>query len=335
MLAAKVVQAQGVHVEGVNFFTGFCIEGHTQAVRRSKLDKAKRHSALWCAEQIDIPMQLVDISNDYKDVVINPTHGYGRLLNPCIDCKIFMVNQALSLTSEDGHPFDFVITGEVVGQRPKSQRTEAMSIVARESNAMDRLLRPLSAKHFPPTLPEREGWVDRDKLHAFSGRSRKPQIALANELGITEWSQPAGGCCFLTDENYAKKLQDLWDSRRRKDYDLEDIVLLKIGRHIRPAPHYKLIIGREEGENRYLQGFRHKFAHMTTISHVGPLCLLDGNCSDQEHMLAARVLARYSSGRASAEVLVRITDLSGVSVELSVEPMQPHEIPREWLLTSR
>lgn len=334
MLAAKVVQSQGVHVEGVNFFTGFCVEGHTQAVKRTEKQKVKRHSALWCAEQIGIPMQIVDISEDYKDIVINPEYGYGRLLNPCLDCKIFMVNRALDLKSNSNEPFDFVITGEVVGQRPKSQRTETMSIIAKDSGADDRLLRPLCAKNLPPSLPEREGWVDREKLYGFSGRSRKPQFKLAEELGISEWSQPAGGCCFLTDESYTKKLQDLWDSRGRKDYDLEDVVLLKIGRHIRPAPHFKLIIGREEGENQYLRGFRHKFAHMSTVSHVGPLCLIDGELTDKERVLASRILARYSRGRAETDVTVRITDRSGVSEEVVVEPFAPHLIPQNWSLTN-
>lgn len=334
MLAAKVVQAQGVYVEGVNFFTGFCVEGHTRAVRRSKTNKPKRHSALWSAEQIGIPLQIVDIAEDYKDVVINPQHGYGRLLNPCLDCKIFMVNRALDLVGQDGEPFDFVITGEVVGQRPKSQRAQTMPIIARESGAEDRLLRPLTAKNLPPTLPEREGWVDRELLHGFAGRSRKPQIELAKALGIEEWSQPAGGCCFLTDESYSNKLQDLWNARGRKDYDLEDVVLLKIGRHIRPAPHYKLIVGREEGENRYLRGFRHKFPHMITLSHTGPMCLVDGELSNDERKAAARVLARYSRGREADEVTVRYTDTSGVAEEFAVEPLAPYDLPREWFLAN-
>lgn len=333
MLAAKLVANQGVHVEGVNFFTGFCVEGHTQAVRSKKSDKVKRHSALWTAEKIGIPMQIVDISVEYKDIVINPSHGYGRLLNPCLDCKIFMVDRALELKGNDGLPFDFVITGEVVGQRPKSQRSDTMAVIAKESGAEDRLLRPLSAKNLEPTLPERKGWVDREQLHGFSGRSRKPQLALAAQLGIDEWSQPAGGCCFLTDESYTKKLQDLWNARGRKDYDLEDVVLLKIGRHIRPASHFKLIVGRDEGENRYLAGFRYKFAHAQAVSHEGPLCLIDGMLSDDEKLLTARLLARYSQGRNADEVSVQITDQSGVAEELKVKAYEPYEIQREWILT--
>lgn len=332
MLAAKVVQQQGVYVEGVNFYTGFCVEGHTQAIRGRKKDKVKRHSALWSAEQIGIPLQIEDISEDYKDVVINPSHGYGRLLNPCTDCKIFMVNRALELTSADGKPFDFVITGEVVGQRPKSQLTQTMELVAKEAGAEDLLLRPLSAKHFTPTLPERNGWVNREQLYDFAGRSRKPQMQLAAELGITEWSQPAGGCCFLTDESFSRKLKDLWDSRGKKEYELEDVLLLKVGRHIRPAPHFKLIIGRDAGENQFLNGLKYKFEHMATVSHVGPLCLLDGETSPTERQFAARILARYSKGQRESSVTVQYTNARGVSEELTVNPVEPHEIRREWTL---
>ena len=332
MLAAKVVANQGIQVEGVNFFTGFCVEGHTQAIRQRKSKDIKRHSALWSADQIGIPLQIADISVDYKDVVLNPTHGYGRLLNPCLDCKIFMVSRALTLTARDGKPFDFVITGEVIGQRPKSQRAETMPLIAKESGAEDRLLRPLCAKNLPPTLPERNGWVDREALYGFNGRSRKPQIELAKNLGIKEWSQPAGGCCFLTDESYSAKLQDLWDARGKPDYELEDIVLLKTGRHIRPSKNYKLIVGRDAGENQYLRGFRHRYDHLRCVSHTGPLGLLDGVPSQEDKQQAARILGRYCQGRNEASVTVEYTSTTGVAEELSVEPYLPFEVEREWLL---
>ena len=200
MLAARVVQEQGIHVEGVNFFTGFCVEGHTHAIRDRKHKKPKRNNALWVAEQLGIKLHIIDISEDYKDVVLHPRHGYGQNLNPCLDCKIFMVGKTLELGLIDDLDFDFVLTGEVVGQRPKSQRRETMPIIAKESGANDRLLRPLCALNLPPTLPEREGWVKRDQLFGFHGRSRKPQMELAEKFGFSDYAQPAGGCCFLTDE---------------------------------------------------------------------------------------------------------------------------------------
>ena len=187
-----------------------------------------------------------------------------------------MVNKALAWGFMDEHGFDFIVTGEVIGQRPKSQRKETMPIVARESGADDLLLRPLCAKNLPPTRPEREGWVDREALFDFHGRNRKPQMALAEAFGLTDYAQPAGGCCFLTDARYAAKLADLWEARGERDYELDDIMLLKVGRHIRPAPHYKLIVGREEGENRFLEGYRKRFLHLRTSRVPGPLALVDG-----------------------------------------------------------
>ena len=180
------------------------------------------------------------------------------------------------------HDFDFIITGEVIGQRPKSQRKSTMPIIASESGADDRLLRPLCAKLLPPTLPEREGWVDREALFDFSGRNRKPQMALAESLGFEDWAQPAGGCCFLTDAQYSNKLVDLWEARGSREYELDDVMLLKVGRHLRPAPNFKLIIGRELGENRYLEGYRNTYPAMYATSHNGPLCLIDGEPGSED-----------------------------------------------------
>ena len=192
MLAAKVVMDQGVHVEGINFFTGFCVEGHTHAIRARKNSAPKRNNALWVAEQLGIKLHIIDVIDEYKKVLLKPKHGYGQHLNPCLDCKIFMVRKALAWGFMAEHGFDFIVTGEVIGQRPKSQRKATMPVIAKESGADDRLLRPLCAQNLPPTLPEREGWVDRDALFGFQGRNRKPQIELAQRLGFTEWAQPAG-----------------------------------------------------------------------------------------------------------------------------------------------
>ncbi len=330
MLAAKVVMEQGVHVEGINFFTGFCVEGHTHAIRAKHRATPKRNNALWVAEQLGIKLHILDVIEEYKKVLLEPKHGYGRNLNPCLDCKIFMVGKALAWSFIEERGFDFVITGEVVGQRPKSQRRDTMRIIARESRAEDRLLRPLSARNLPPTLPERAGWVDREALHGFGGRNRKPQMELARHFGFTDWAQPAGGCCFLTDERYSKKLDDLWSSRGQRDYELDDIMLLKVGRHLRPAPHFKLIVGREEGENAYLEGYRRRFVALRPTSHKGPLCLIDGIPDSGDMELAARVLARYSQGRNAPTVTVVADKPDGARREFAVVPMPPSEIPAAW-----
>ena len=153
MLAVRVILEQGVHVEGINFFTGFCVEGHTHVIRHRGRNRPKRSSALWVAEQLGIKLHFVDVVEEYKQVVLNPRHGYGATTNPCLDCEIFMVRKAYEWIRTQG--FDFIISGEVIGQRPKSQRRDTMPLVAKESGAEDLLLRPLCAKNLPPTLPER------------------------------------------------------------------------------------------------------------------------------------------------------------------------------------
>ena len=330
MLAAKVIMEQGIHVEGVNFFTGFCVEGHTHAIRKKKQTKPKRNNALWVAEQLGIKLHIVDVIEEYKDVLLNPKHGYGAHMNPCLDCKIFMVKKAQAWSFMEDNGFDFIITGEVIGQRPKSQRKETMPIIARESGVEDRLLRPLCAQHLPLTLPEREGWVNRDDLYDFHGRNRKPQIQLAREFGFTEWAQPAGGCCFLTDAQYSAKLVDLWAAHGHREYELDDIMLLKVGRHIRPVPHYKLIVGREEGENRYLEGYRKTYLSIKTNSHPGPLALIDGRTDDADVKQAAQIVARYSQGRDASIVDVEVNFPDGTSHQFSVVPTLPQDIPAQW-----
>ena len=330
LLAARVVMDQGVYVEGINFFTGFCVEGHTHAIRKKERTSPKRNNALWSAEQLGIKLNIIDIIDEYKDVVINPKHGYGANLNPCLDCKIFMVSKASEWIEANG--FDFIITGEVVGQRPMSQRKDTMPVVARDSGAEDRLVRPLCARNLPATLPENEGWLDRDKLHAFSGRSRKPQMALAKQFGFEDYAQPAGGCCFLTDKQYSVKLSDLWSTRGKRDYDLDDIMLLKVGRHLRPRPNFKIIVGREEGENRFMEGYRKRFTHMLSTSHTGPLVLLDGEDIKADDLeLAARLTARFSQGRDADLGTVEVHD-KGVMQTMEVVPMPTEQIPADWYL---
>jgi tRNA U34 2-thiouridine synthase MnmA/TrmU len=330
MLAAKTVMAQGIHVEGINFFTGFCVEGHTHAIRDKDKTKPKRNNSLWVAEQLGIKLHIVDVIEEYKKVLINPKHGYGAHLNPCLDCKIFMVNKAKQWIAENG--FDFIITGEVMGQRPMSQRKSTMPIVAKESGADDLLLRPLCAKNLPVTLPEREGWVDREKLHDITGRSRKPQMSMAEKFGFVDYSQPAGGCCFLVDKNYSAKLVDLWQAQGTKDYEFDDVMLLKVGRHIRPAPHFKLIVAREEGEGRFLQGYQKDFISLLASSHNGPLVLLDGEPSAEDLFLAASITARFGQGRESERVDVGITFQDGSERSVQVKPIKKEDFPKAWYI---
>jgi len=172
--------------------------------------------------------------------------------------------------------------------------------------------------------------VDRERLYGFSGRSRQPQIELAKKFGFSEWAQPAGGCCFLTDESYSRKLADLWQARGERNYELDDIMLLKVGRHVRPAPHYKLIVGREEGENNFLEGYRREFHHIRILSHNGPLTLVDGSPDEADLLEAARIAGRFSQGHDAEAIEVEITRRGGLARQLTVVPRRTAEVPEAW-----
>lgn len=331
MLAAKLILDQGVHVEGLNFYTGFCHSGHTSAIRNTVAkSRPKRNDALWVAETLGIRLHIIDVIEEYKSVLTNPQHGFGSTLNPCLDCKIFMVKKAFEWMQN--HEFDFIITGEVIGQRPNSQLKKKLPIVANHSGAGDRLLRPLSAKHLSPTLPERENWVDRNRLLDITGRGRKIQMEMAASYGYTDYAQPAGGCCVLTDEAYSRKLADLWEFRGSKNYDLDDIILLKIGRHLRPMEHFKMIISRDEGETNFLQGYKKRYTSLELVDAIGPIMLVDGDLTQEDYSFAAKVLARYAKQTSPSEITVRITSSEGSTKDLRVIPFTSDEISKQWYI---
>ncbi len=331
LLSTKLLLDQGIHVEGINFFTGFCVEGHTHAIRKKHQDKEKRNNALWVAEQLDIKLHIIDVIEEYKDVLLNPKHGYGKTMNPCLDCKGFMVKKAKEWMLKND--FDFIITGEVMGQRPMSQRRDTMPVVQRESGANDLLLRPLCAKHLPPTKPELEGWVDREKLLDFHGRNRKPQMALAKKYGFSDYATPAGGCCFLTDKNYSDKLVDLWTTKTdKRDYTLDDLMMLKVGRHIRPNKRFKLIIAREESEVHFLDGYRNQYANIYPISCTGPLALIEGKPNQEDLKIAAGIVARYSKDKNKDNITVEVKLDNGIQQQIIVKPLAANAVPQAWYI---
>lgn len=328
MVATKMIIDQGIHVEAINFYTGFCVEGHTHAIRKQDKEKQKRNNALWVAEQLSIKMHIIDVIDEYKDVLVNPKYGYGANMNPCLDCKIFMIKKAKTWAVENG--FDFIITGEVIGQRPMSQLKAKMAIVNEQANVESMLLRPLSAKNLPETKPEKEGWVDRSKLLSITGRSRKQQMQMAKEYGYDDYATPAGGCCFLTDKKYSDKLVDLWQARNTREYELDDIMLLKVGRHIRYNPKFKLIVAREDGENNYLHGYKNQFVGVHCISQGGPLSLIDGDFQREDEEFIARLLARFGQGKNEKNVVMKFEYIDGTCKELAVKPLTTDEIKKEW-----
>lgn len=330
LLSTKLLLDQGIHVEGINFFTGFCVEGHTHAIRKKHQAKPKRNNALWVAEQLGIKLHIIDVMKEYRDVLLNPKHGYGKNMNPCLDCKGFMVKKAKQWMLE--HDFDFIITGEVMGQRPMSQRKQTMPIVQAESGANELLLRPLCAKLLPITAPEEKGWVDREKLLDISGRSRKAQMALAKQYGFEDYATPAGGCCFLTDKKYSDKLVDLWGARGNREYELDDLMLLKVGRHIRPNNRFKLIVAREEGEVNFLSGYARQYSTIHPVSHSGSLALIDGAPNQEDLQLAAQIIARYSQGKQADSVTVEVMLISGVNQQFKISPALPEETLKTWFV---
>jgi len=306
-LALALVKRQGIEVKAINFYTGLCIT-ETQRRKGGRPDgTVPRNEALRAAADLEVEVEYVDVSESgYLDLIVNPRYGYGANANPCVDCRIFMMRKAREIMEAEGA--SFVFTGEVLGQRPKSQRRDTLRIVERESGLTGRLLRPLSARLLEPTIPERDGLVDRARLLDISGRSRQRQMALARDLGVTDWPQPAGGCCYLTDESFARKFFDILDAREEageaRRIRKEDVVLLSTGRHFRISPRAKLVVGRSEVENAVLDGYGAGRARLEARGLSGPVALLEGVATWEERVLAARIVARYGKGRSLARVPV-------------------------------
>ena len=323
-LAVALVKRQGIEVKAINFYTGFCIT-ETQRRKGGRSDgTVPRNEALRAAADLDVDVEHVDLSGSgYLDMIVRPRYGYGANANPCVDCRIFMMVKAREIMEREGA--HFVFTGEVLGQRPKSQRRDTLRIIERDSGLDGRLLRPLSAKLLPPTVPEREGMVDRERLESISGRSRQRQMALARELGIADWPQPAGGCCYLTDESFARKFFDILDSREaaggERRIALDDVILLSTGRHFRLSPRAKLVVGRSEVENALLEHHAAGRARLEARDVLGPVALVEGEPTWEERLLAARIVARYGKGKDLPEVVVEWREEDLVE-SYAVEPEQ-------------
>ena len=331
MLAFHVILDQGIAVKAVNFSTPFFAPPvRITAPGMNKFAKdGLLPSVLIYAREHGCEVEVVDLSDGYLDMLHNPRYGYGRNVNPCIDCHILMFRTAKLMMEAD--EVDFVFTGEVVGQRPKSQRMGELKLIARASGLEDRILRPLSAQLMEPTLPEREGWVDRSRLLSFRGRSRKPQMELAERFGIKEYPTPAGGC-ILTEPSYANKVRDLWKHSDMSELDWDDYDLLRVGRHLRISPNLKVIVGRNEAECMILEGFRTGRKSIQLADITGPLLLIDDYPDPLHEVIAARICVRYSRVRNSeSEVPVQI-ECDGEAKTIEVKPFKPEEV-EGWVIT--
>ena len=290
-LAVKLMLDQGIEITAIHFTSPFC--------NCTPRTAGCRHQASLLAEQLGIEIQVLTKGMEYLAIVEDPPHGHGRGMNPCIDCRIYMLRKVRERMPALGA--SFVVTGEVLGQRPMSQHRGAIEIIERESRLEGLIVRPLSAELFPPTLPEREGVVDRGKLLSFSGRSRKPQIALAEKLGIRDYPCPAGGC-LLTDPVIAARLRDLFSFM--PDFDMADIHLLKVGRHFRIHPTLKVVLGRNEVENNRLTGLAGTEDTLFTPENFrGPVALACGNVDGPRDRLIGELIASYSKDIPEAYIL--------------------------------
>ncbi|MCM8766054.1 MAG: hypothetical protein NC920_04335 [Candidatus Omnitrophica bacterium] len=266
-LATKLVYDLGIDLEAIYFYTIFCTcnrGGNGCGFHARKI-----------TQELNIPLKIVNTSEEYLTIVESPRYGYGSNLNPCIDCRIFIFKKAKEYMKECGARF--IITGEVLGERPMSQNLRSLRLIEKEAGLEGLVLRPLSAKLLEPTIPEREGWVDRERLLAIQGRSRKPQIELAQEWGINDYPCPSGGC-LLTDPIFSQRVKDLLV---HKELDLENVKLLRFGRYFRLSPKLKLVIGRNGEDNqKLLNSALSTDLILQVIETPGPVALARGEETD-------------------------------------------------------
>jgi len=267
------------------------------------------------AEEFGFKVKLMHLGQKFLDIVENPRFGRGAHMNVCVDCRILMLREAKAYMDMTGA--DFVITGEVLGQRPFSQVKSRIRLVEKKSKLQGKLLRPLSAKLLPPTEAELNGLVDREQLEAISGRSRKRQLELAEQFGLENFPTPASGC-LLTDPNYSRRLQDLMAHNERLAID--DLNLLRVGRHFRLDPTTKLVVGRNEQDNNLIETYRREHHLLLEAVDVGsPLTLLIGHNTQENIRKAAMITARYCSAKNEPSVRV-IVEYQGKTDEITVQP---------------
>ena len=324
-LAVALIKRQGVTILGLHFHNGFspnAMKAEVQGPDALALFLEKKALAL--TESLGIPVEIVDISREYLDLLLSPEHGYGSQVNPCIDCRIDMLRRAAVRMREEGA--GFVFTGEVLGQRPMSQHRQAMDAVERRSGLEGRLLRPLSARLLPETAAEREGLVDRSLLLDIQGRSRRRQMALAEEWGISGYSQPAGGCT-LTDENYGRKFKEMLEHEGPAGLSRRVAVLLAIGRHFRLGGGARAVVGRNRTENGYIERSFSGEWLAVPVDCPGPTTLLLGNPAEGDLERAAALTARYSDCKMEESVKIRIAR-GGEEHLLDVPPIDEDDLER-------
>lgn len=309
-LAVCLIREQGIEVVAVNFQTPFFGGGVY---------------IFEAARTLGIHLEVIDISEEYMDVLKNPRYGYGKNMNPCIDCHGFMLRQAGQFMEKIGA--GFIITGEVLGQRPKSQTKSALGAVDKLSGYRGYIVRPLSARLLPPTIPEEKGWLDRNRLLDISGRSRTRQMELAQRYGLKDYPSPAGGC-LLTTESISRRLRKLFELR--PEAGAEDMHILKYGRHFYIGQDNLLVIGRKHEENDALTALARRDDYLLKVAtHPGPLAVLRsmGQLTGDDIQAAAALVARYSDARDEKNALVRIWQPNRPGQKITVTPTPVAQTP--------
>jgi len=312
-LAIKLLLEQGIEVEAAHYHIEFAACG----------GMGDENAANKAAKKLGVYLEMIDITAEYLEVFKNPQYGYGANINPCIDCKIFMLKKAKKRMAEVGA--SFLVTGEVLGQRPMSQRRDALNIISKRADVKGILLRPLCAKLLEPTLPEREGIVDREKLMAITGRSRKPQMDLAAQYGIKDYPNPAGGC-LLTDPGFTRRVKDLI---AHDELTIENLQLLKYGRHFRLSDKAKLVVGRDAEDNDEVEALAGKGDICFRLKdHQGPFSMIRGAADEALIRQAAGIVAYHSKLRNEGSIRVDYWHAKSIGkpTALSIQPASLAEV---------
>jgi tRNA U34 2-thiouridine synthase MnmA/TrmU len=309
-LAVKLILDQGIEVIALNFTSPFC------------LCSSSGCSTVNIAKKFEIPIKVVRKGEDYLRIIKKPKYGYGKNMNPCIDCRIYIFKKAKEIAKEIGA--NFIFTGEVLGERPMSQHMRAFKIIEKESGLEGKILRPLSAKLLPETEAEKKGLVDREKLLDIRGRSRKKQIELADKYEI-DYPCPAGGC-LLTYKGFADKVRDLFEHKEK--VSIKDIQLLKIGRHFR-YKESKIIVGRNEEENKKLLNMKEAEDYCFEVPNYGsPITILQGRKSKKAIEIAARITLRYSDAKNKEEEVIVKYGREEMDKEIKVKSIEDSELEK-------
>ena len=327
LLAMRLLMEQDLNLLGLVIDTGF------SGILDNPEDEETfppRLSLYEVARIIGFPLKVVQVHDKYWDMIKNPVYGYGKHVNPCLDCRILMLKAAARVMREENA--QFVFTGEVLGQRPKSQLLYQLRQSEEDSGLQGRLLRPLSAKVLPPTIPEENGLVDRSKLEGITGRSRKHQMKLAARWGLEELSVAGGANCYLINEAYSDRMNDLFRYKGKENVSKNDLALLRVGRHFRLTETLKLIVSRNKQEHLIMWNLTDKNYYLECLDVPGAIGILSGESNPEQVNQAAEILGRYSKAKLEESIKIAFK-YQGVVLEiLTVSPQTNRQILDKLLI---